>query len=135
MFFSAKEDAIVNGTSVQLVPRHGLTSGAPSLVSAAVSVDGTLRSDGDMQIDGCVKGDVHCVRLVIGKTGSITGEIFAEEVTIRGRSDGLIRAHKVNLRSASKVSGDILHRSLSIELGASFEGNCRPSDDPLTTAL
>ncbi len=69
--------------------------------------------------------------LVIGDKAFIHGEILAEELTIRGRVQGSIRARKVLLCATSHVEGNILHEAFAVETGAFFEGNCRHADNPL----
>jgi cytoskeletal protein CcmA (bactofilin family) len=108
---------------------------APSIISADMAISGSLRSTGDIQIDGRMEGDVHSIGLVIGDKAEIHGEVFAEEVTVRGKVVGRIRARKVLLAATSHVEGDILHEALAIETGAFFEGNCRHSDNPLDNPL
>jgi cytoskeletal protein CcmA (bactofilin family) len=103
----------------------------PSIISADLTVTGTLVSSGDIQIDGIVEGDVRSVGLVIGEKAEIHGEILAEDLTVRGRVMGRIRARKVQLSATSHVEGDILHEAFAVEAGAFFEGNCRHSDNPL----
>ena len=104
---------------------------APSIISADMVINGTLSSTGDIQIDGRIEGDVRSVGLVIGEKAEILGEVYAEEVTVRGKVVGRIRARKVLLAATSHVEGDILHEAFAVESGAFFEGNCRRSDDPL----
>jgi cytoskeletal protein CcmA (bactofilin family) len=81
-----------------------------------------------------VEGDIRSVGLVIGEKAEVHGEIFAEDVTIRGKVMGRIRARKVLLAATSHVEGDILHEAFAVEAGAFFEGNCRHSDNPLGDA-
>jgi len=107
------------------------TSAAPSIISADLTVTGTLTSTGDIQIDGRVEGDVHSVGLVIGDKAFIHGDVLAEEVTVRGRVQGSIRARKVLLATTCHVEGNILHEAFAVETGAFFEGNCRHADNPL----
>ena len=104
---------------------------APSIISADLVVVGTLKSSGDVQIDGRVEGDVYSASLVIGEKAFIHGDIAAEEVTVRGRVEGAIRARKVQLASTCRVQGNILHEAFAVETGAYFEGNCRHADNPL----
>ncbi len=106
-------------------------SSAPSIISADLTINGTLISTGDIQIDGRVEGDVHSVGLVIGDKAFIHGDVVAEEVTVRGRVQGGIRARKVLLASTCHVEGNILHEAFAVETGAFFEGNCRHADNPL----
>ena len=113
------------------VPKRSRSLSAPSIISADMVINGTLASTGDMQIDGRVEGDVRSVGLVIGDKAEIHGEIYAEDVTIRGKVVGRIRARKITLAATSHVEGDILHEAFAVESGAFFEGNCRHSDNPL----
>jgi len=85
---------------------------------------------GDGELDGDVKGST----LIVGERATVKGEIICENVTVRGRVEGGIRAKQVNLAATAHIQGDILHSSLAVESGAHFEGNCRHSDDPLSDA-
>jgi len=107
------------------------SSAAPSIISADLTVTGTLTSTGDVQIDGRVEGDVNTAGLVIGDKAFIHGDVMAEEVTVRGRVQGSIRARKVLLAATCHVEGNILHEAFAVETGAFFEGNCRHADNPL----
>jgi cytoskeletal protein CcmA (bactofilin family) len=108
--------------------------GVPSIISGDLIVKGTLVSNGDVQIDGKVEGDIRSNALVIGEKAIILGDVFAEEAVVRGRVEGSIRARKVQLCATCHVEGNILHEALSVEAGAFFEGNCRHSDNPLADA-
>jgi cytoskeletal protein CcmA (bactofilin family) len=133
--FSKTKDAApassINSLPVVPAPKRNARGTAPSIISADLTVTGTLVSNGDIQIDGVVQGDVRSVGLVIGEKAEIHGEVLAEEITVRGRVIGRIRARKVQLAATSHVEGDILHEAFAVEAGAFFEGNCRHSDNPL----
>jgi cytoskeletal protein CcmA (bactofilin family) len=133
--FSKHKDAVPAAPSIlpaPLAPPKKLNrSTAPSIISADLTVTGTLVSNGDIQIDGIVEGDVRSPGLVIGEKAQIQGEILAEELTVRGKVVGRIRARKVLLSATAHVEGDILHEAFAVEAGAFFEGNCRHSDNPL----
>lgn len=96
----------------------------PTIISAGLTVTGNLESDGEIQIDGTIDGDVKSVQLSIGQTGKIVGAVHAERVLIRGRIDGQIRAQEVTLTRTAQVKGDIHHETLSIEPGAKIDGHC-----------
>jgi len=138
MFSNKNKDLVPPPASMGAAPvasaapkRLGRSGTAPSIISGDLTVTGTLNSTGDMQIDGIVEGDVRSVGLVIGERAEIHGEIWAEDVTVRGKVIGRIRARKVLLAATSHVEGDILHEAFAVEAGAFFEGNCRHSDNPL----
>ena len=111
--------------------RPGRPGSVPSIVSADLTVTGAFNTSGDMQIDGIVEGDVHSAGLVIGEQAKIQGEVWAEDVVVRGRVIGRIKARKVLLGATSHVEGDVLAEVFAAEAGAFFEGSCRHSDNPL----
>jgi len=132
MFTKSKE---ADTAVVQQAPsKRTNRANAPSIISADLTVVGTLISSGDLQVDGRIEGDIRASALVIGDEALIQGDVYAEDATIRGRVQGGIRAKKVQLCATSHVEGDILHEALAMEAGAFFEGNCRHSDDPLSEA-
>lgn len=112
-------------------PKRSRPLSAPSIISADMDIQGAINSKGDIQIDGRLEGDVRSIGLVIGDKAEIHGEIFAEDVTVRGKVIGRINARKVLLAPTAHVEGDILHEALAVESGAFFDGNCRRSDNPL----
>lgn len=103
----------------------------PSIISADMTIIGSVTSDGEMQIDGKIEGDIGAISLTIGQTGSVRGEVRAQTVVVRGRIIGSIRARKVELESGAHVEGDIVHASLAIQSNAVFEGQVKHTADPL----
>ncbi len=106
----------------------------PSILSAGLTVNGDLNSDGEVQIDCLVNGDVTAVRLAVGENAKVVGEVVAEHVLIRGEVVGRIRAKSVELDKTAKVRGDIWHELLSIAAGAKIEGLCKFAENPRDTA-
>lgn len=111
-----------------------MKSKAPSILSADLTVTGSVISDGEVQLDGVVEGDVRAASLTIGEEATVKGEVIAETVVIRGRVEGSVRARQVQLAATSRVEGDVIHASLAIESGAYFDGHCKRSSDPLGDA-
>ena len=106
----------------------------PSLLSTDLFVKGNLNTNGDIQIEGSVEGNIKANLLTIGQNALIKGEIIAEEVVVNGRVNGTIRGNRVHLTSSAKVDGDIIHDSIAIDSGAHFEGSIEKSEDPLSKA-
>ena len=71
-------------------PKRARALSAPSIISADMVINGTLNSTGDIQIDGRIEGDVRSVGLIIGEKAEIHGEVYAEDVTVRGKVVGRI---------------------------------------------
>jgi cytoskeletal protein CcmA (bactofilin family) len=110
-------------------PRASI-GGVPSIISADLTITGNLHSDGDIQIDGQVDGDVLSRSLTIGQGAKVKGTVRADEVKIAGNLKGEVHAARVSITSTAKVTGDVLHKSLSIESGAYIDGLCRRIEEP-----
>jgi len=137
MFSSKNKDSVPAPQPVAppATAKRGRGLAGPSIISTDMTMQGSLSSNGDIQIDGRVEGDIRSVGLVIGEKAEVHGEIYAEDVTVRGKVVGHIKARKVLLAATSHVEGDILHEAFAVESGAFFEGNCRHSDNPLGNSL
>jgi cytoskeletal protein CcmA (bactofilin family) len=103
-----------------------------SVIAQDLVVTGNLNSEGAIEIEGEVQGDVRAKRIVVGERAQITGALIADEVIVRGGVQGQIRGNSVTFQATSRVEGDIFHKSLLIEEGALFEGRSRRSEDPMT---
>ena len=102
-----------------------------SVLAPDLTVTGNLRTTGDIQIEGTVKGDIRAHLLTVGESATIEGEVIADDVVVNGRVVGRVRGLKVRLTSSARVEGDIIHKTIAIESGAHFEGSVQRQDDPL----
>jgi len=102
-----------------------------SIICNDMKINGSVYSEGALQVDGHVEGDVTAQDITIGASGVITGEVIAEVITVKGTIKGSIRGRKVELETGAKVEGDIVHTSLTIQANAVFEGQVKHAADPL----
>ena len=108
-------------------PKSALQGPAPlSILSGNLRVTGSLVTEGDIQIDGIVEGDVTSGSVTVGSSGRVSGEIRADSARILGRVQGRIHARMVMLMSTAHVEGDVLHETISIENGAKIDGRYGP---------
>lgn len=117
--------------SAEEAPRPVLpTSPAPRTVAPSTSVDasseleGKLRCKQTIRIDGCVKGEVECEKMVlVGEGARVFASIAADEVQIAGIVQGDIAARrKITLQRTAVVTGDLTTPGIVIEEGAKLKG-------------
>jgi cytoskeletal protein CcmA (bactofilin family) len=85
---------------------------------------GELTSKRVLRVDGVIEGNVQADFLIIGKTGSVKGDIFVRGVEVNGSIEGTIKAEEVvEIRPEGAVRGDIYTVKLIISEGALFAGH------------
>ncbi|MBE0420456.1 polymer-forming cytoskeletal protein [Pseudoalteromonas nigrifaciens] len=114
-----KKKQVTNNASLKRV-NH-----APSIISEDMRLTGSIISQGEVQLDGRIDGDIKATHLVIGTTGVVEGIVEATSVIVKGKIIGSLNASEVNIKNNAHVHGDIFHDTLSIESGAIIEGNLK----------
>lgn len=117
--------ADASGRSTTPPPRK---SDIPSIISTDMHVLGNVVSDGVVDIDGRIEGNVRCQTLTLRRNGHIKGDVVAEAVHVYGHIQGLIKAHNVQFFKGCRVEGVIMHESLTIEDGAFVDGRFKRSE-------
>ncbi len=107
-----------------------------NLISSGTKINGDIHADGDIRIDGFLKGNIKSKgRLVIGSSGSVEGEILCTNIEISGKFKGKISAAELlTLKSTAIVNGEIVATKLSVEPGSFFTGTCQmgPSNETVS---
>ncbi|HEY0040558.1 MAG TPA: polymer-forming cytoskeletal protein [Flavisolibacter sp.] len=95
-----------------------------TLISAGTVLQGDLKSESDLRIDGTIQGNVtSSAKIVVGPTGFVEGNIQGSQADITGRVVGNITVNDLaQLRTKADVQGNITALSLQIESGAAFNG-------------
>lgn len=101
-------------------------SGSINLIAAGTSIEGEIKSNGDIRVDGHIKGSVFSkAKVVIGSTGVVDGDIVCQNADISGTIKGITTVSEMTfLKATAKINGDINTGKLVVEVGASFTGNC-----------
>jgi cytoskeletal protein CcmA (bactofilin family) len=110
----AKTEPVVNVNSI-------------SRISAGTVIKGEILSPTDIRIDGSFEGRVQSKgRVVVGESAIIKGDIVCENIDLWGKVEGnLFVKDTLSLKDGCVVSGNLHVRRLSVELGATFNGNCK----------
>lgn len=125
-----------NNKKVQPAAPSTMNGRPETVIGANTSIVGTLKSDGNIRIDGTVEGDIEILgNLIIGETGRVIATLKAQNVHVSGAVKGEITAvEQLEISPTGKVWGDITTAALHIEPGGLFRGQSAMStniDEPL----
>lgn len=99
---------------------------ASNRVLAGTSIEGEINSDGDIRIDGRLKGQINISgKLVIGENGKVEGEVRCTNANVSGSLEGKVQVVELlSLASSARIKGDVITGKLAVEPGAEFTGSC-----------
>ena len=102
-----------------------------NILTSGTVVKGDITATGDFRLDGTLQGNLQLNgKLVVGDTGSVTGNILCLNANIMGTVKGNLSVKEsLTLYRNSRVEGDILINKLTIEPGALFTGKCCMLDE------
>ena len=103
------------------------SSGGINTLTKGTTVEGTLRCDNDIRVDGTIKGKLNCqAKVIIGPSGVIEGEVRCQNAVIEGKMHGtLVVTDLLNVRETAEVDGEIVTNKLLVQSGARFNVSCK----------
>ena len=101
------------------------SSPSVDIIESSTKIIGDIFSEADFRIDGIVEGNFTTSgKIVVGKSGKITGIINCSNADISGSVSGKIEVNELlSLMSESLIQGDIITGKLSVEEGAQVEAS------------
>ena len=111
-----------NSMSKQNTPE----SASINLIGVGTVIEGDIKSNSDIRIDGSLKGTLNVKgKVVVGASGNIEGDIVCQNADVSGNIKGKISVTELlALKSSAKLAGDITTGKFQVEPGASFSGTC-----------
>lgn len=97
-----------------------------SMIGAGTTLKGDITSNGDLRIDGTLKGNIiGSAKVIIGANGVVEGDVSGQQADIMGKVTGSIKVKDLlQLKNGSEVSGNISAAKLQVEPSAVFNGQC-----------
>ena len=98
---------------------------ASTVIGSSIVIDGEITGDEDLVVLGTVKGRIS-VRdnLFVESSGIVEASVEAGAITVSGSVTGDIQAQeRIELRTDSRMVGDVRAPRILIADGASFKGN------------
>jgi cytoskeletal protein CcmA (bactofilin family) len=106
---------------IESTPSSKASPESNTIIGENISIEGSIQGKEDLVIEGTVKGNVELEghRVTVGAKGQIEGKINADNVTVKGRLTGNIKASgKVEITQEADFNGEIKAKNLSVEDGA-----------------
>lgn len=96
----------------------------PNIIGKGTVIDGNIIAEGDLVVEGVVRGDVTTkTSLIVGQSCIIEGNILAQHAEVAGRVKGTVQAlGLLVIKSSSIIDGDVLTKNLNVESGSTFNG-------------
>ncbi|MCB0558650.1 MAG: polymer-forming cytoskeletal protein [Lewinellaceae bacterium] len=131
MFGGNNKKEASKGKSSSFMPSG--THALNSLVTGTI-VEGTVKSESDIRIDGTIKGKLFCdAKVIIGPTGYVEGEIRCQNAVIEGKFEGNLHvAELLNIRETANISGEVVTNKLIVQSGATFNVTCSMGGKPVS---
>jgi cytoskeletal protein CcmA (bactofilin family) len=95
-----------------------------SIIGPGMRIQGDCDTDGAVRIEGLVQGNIRAGKaVVVGKEGTVEGDIFTQDAVVAGMVKGTLRAEsRLEVQSSSQISGEILAGRMQLEEGAMLNG-------------
>lgn len=103
-----------------------------SVISSDVRIEGSLATDGVLEFDGQISGDLHAHALGVGRAARVDGNVSGTFVTVDGTVDGDITATTLTLKPTAVVAGALSYVNVTVESGAVVNGRFTRLPEPAT---
>lgn len=103
------------------------TKDAETIIGSSICVEGNFSGEGNVLVYGAVNGNLSTKQdLEVFENARILANIKAKNATIAGEVKGNIKVKEdLVLKSSAVVNGDIECKTIAIEPGALFNGQCK----------
>ena len=96
-----------------------------SIIGKGMNFTGNVDFTGKLRLDGSIEGNVKGDHLVMGESGSITGDVDIETFICQGRVQGNIKSCNLNVVKGCRIDGNVEAVNLLVEGGASLNGEVK----------
>ena len=105
-----------------------------SIITQGIDFTGEVNTEGDIHIDGNMKGTIKANEVVIGHNGAFEGEIISNILVVNGKIKGKFNIKNLNIRKEGVLSGKAKYLNVTIESGGKVLGELGLGKVPKTIA-
>ena len=100
-----------------------IKSNSALIIGEGANINGTIKENNEISIQGTVEGDIECKDLMVGKSGILKGKIKTDSLSVEGNVEGELTVKGLlKLMASGTVSGKISYGSLQINEGGKLMG-------------
>ncbi|MEC8099741.1 MAG: polymer-forming cytoskeletal protein [Pseudomonadota bacterium] len=93
-----------------------------SIITQGIDFTGEVNTEGDIHLDGNMKGTIKANEVVIGPNGSFEGEIISNILIVSGDVKGKFNIKNLHVRKDGTLSGKAKYFIVTIESGGKVLG-------------
>jgi cytoskeletal protein CcmA (bactofilin family) len=104
---------------------------AETIIGASIKVKGNFHGQGNIVIEGMLEGSLKTdANIFIGEKARVVANVEAKDLVVNGEIKGNIKVKSyLSLGGTAKINGDIQYGELSIEKGATVNGQLTAVND------
>ncbi|MDD2353850.1 MAG: polymer-forming cytoskeletal protein [Patescibacteria group bacterium] len=97
---------------------------AETIIGASIKVKGNFHGQGNIVIEGSLEGSLKTdANIFIGEKAKVVANVEAQDLMVNGEIKGNVKVKNyLSLGSTAKISGDIAYSEMSMEKGATING-------------
>ena len=103
-----------------------------SIITQGIDFTGEVNTEGDIHLDGNMKGTIKANEVVIGPNGSFEGEIISNLLIVSGNIKGKFNIKNLHIRKDGILSGKAKYLIVTIESGGKVLGELCLTKAPRT---
>ncbi|MBC7250623.1 MAG: polymer-forming cytoskeletal protein [Anaerolineae bacterium] len=104
-------------------PKTPVSDKIETVIGPNTNLQGDIRSDGGVRIDGIFEGSLQTAgNLIISEGAKVIADISAHNVSVAGAIKGNISANRLEILSTGRVWGDVTVNSFLLDEGGFVRG-------------
>lgn len=112
-------------------PTAAAADNRTAVIGPSITVKGDIDGEGDILIEGRVEGGVRVHRhdVTVGRQGRVIADIRGKRICVEGQVQGDLFGEEVVIRGSGRVEGNASAARVTLEQGCHFRGSINMEPD------
>lgn len=93
-----------------------------SIITQGIDFSGEINTEGDIHLDGKMKGIIKAQEVVIGPEGEFDGEITANVLVVGGNIKGKFTIKNLHIKKEGLIQGKAKYEIIVVDAGGNIQG-------------